>query len=55
MPLVTNSLGADTQTHTHTDVCTETILRNQVRPGHRLVCVWFKKYLDIISEIQILS
>ena len=28
MPLVINSLGADTQTRTHT-VCTETILRNQ--------------------------
>ena len=26
-PLVINSLGADTQTQTHTDICTETILR----------------------------
>ena len=30
MPLVINSLGGN-YTHTHTDVRTETILRNQVR------------------------
>ena len=31
MPLVINSLGAGT--HTYTDVCTETILRNQEHTG----------------------
>ena len=31
-PLIISSLGGrDTYTDTHTDVCTETILRNQVR------------------------
>ena len=33
--LVINSLRADTQTHTHTDVRMESILRNQVH-------AWFK-------------
>ena len=33
MPLVSNSLRADTHTNTHTDVCTETILRNQMQAG----------------------
>ena len=36
MPLVINSLGADTQTRTHTDILTEKILRNQAH-------AWFKK------------
>ena len=40
------ALGPDThacmQTHTHTDVCTEAILRNQVHPGLWLACTWFK-------------
>ena len=39
MPLVINSLGADTHTNTRTDVCTETILRNQA-------CTWFKKRMQ---------
>ena len=37
MPLVINSLGGGhTQTNTHTDIRTETILRNQMR-------TWFKR------------
>ena len=36
MPLVINSLGdGHTQTRTHTDVRTKSILRNQVRASHR--------------------
>ena len=35
MPLVSNSLRADTHTNTHTDVCTEAILRNQVQAASR--------------------
>ena len=38
-PLVIHSLGGG---HTHTDVCTETILRNQVSAGLWLAHIWFK-------------
>ena len=60
-PLVINTLGADTHTNTHmriralTDVCTETILRNQVHtamwPGH----AWFNEHYDerLISSIHV--
>ena len=37
MPLVINSLGGGhthTNTHMHTDICTETHLRNQVPAGY---------------------
>ena len=40
MPLASET---DTQTHTHTDFCTETILRNQACAGHRPAGAWFKK------------
>ena len=42
MPLVINILGGGhthanthTHTHTHTDICTKTIVRNQVRTGQK--------------------
>ena len=48
MPPVINSIGgrhthANTHIYIHTDVRTETILRNQVHAGLQPVCVWFKK------------
>ena len=43
-----NNLGGG-HTHKHSDVRTETILRNQACAGHRLVCTWFKN-----SEVYIL-
>ena len=43
MPLVINSLGADTQTHTYRLLRTEAIQRNQVRAGLWLACAWFNK------------
>ena len=47
MPLVLNSLGGGhTHTNTHTDVRTETILRNQARASHRPVRAWFKNKLE---------
>ena len=56
MLLVTKSLGSrHTQTHreshTHTDIHTKAILRNQVHPGLWLVCpglkTWFFKAVHI--------
>ena len=46
-PLVSNGLGADTQTdthmpHTHTDVRIKVISRNQARAGLRPARAWFK-------------
>ena len=45
MPLVINSLrnGHTTQTHTHTDVRTETMLRNWVGASLCLACAWFER------------
>ena len=37
------ALGVGTKTHTHIDVRTETILRNQVHASCRLARAWFKK------------
>ena len=42
MLLVINSLAADTHANTHTDVRSETILRNQVSASHRPAHTWFK-------------
>ena len=44
MPLVINSLGADTHTHMHTCRCAQikAISRNQVRTGLWLAHAWFK-------------
>ena len=48
-PLVINSLGGGhTQTHTHTDVRTETILKNQA-------CAWFKTESAMCSLNHCLS
>ena len=42
MPLVINSLGGvHTQTCTHTDIRTETVLRNQASAGLLPAHVWF--------------
>ena len=57
MPLVINSLGADTQTYTHTythiEVCTEKIVRNQAFVGLRPVRAWFKNYTSIEANIKL--
>ena len=39
------------QIRTHTDVCTETILRNQVGAGLPLECAWLKT-VKIIKELK---
>ena len=44
MPLVINSLGVGT--HTHTDVRTETIVRNQVGATLWPISTWIKKYYN---------
>ena len=52
-PLVINSLGADTNTHTHVDVRTETISRNQARAGHFLVAALiFDYHKAVISFLK---
>ena len=38
-----------TQTHTHTDIRTERILRNQPHTGHRLERAWFKTHFIKMS------
>ena len=43
MPLVINSLGGG-HTHTHTDVRTGTILRNQAHASLQPVHTWFNKF-----------
>ena len=44
-PLVINSFGGGhTHTNTHTDIRTETILRNQAHTGLWPVHAWFKNY-----------
>ena len=49
MPLVINSFrGGHTHTNTHTDVCTETILRNQVSVRHRQVHTRSKNNSSIV-------
>ena len=62
MPLVINSLGGwwthtntHMQTRTYTDICTETILRNQAHAFHRPACTWFKisKLASISSACSI--
>ena len=49
--LVINSLGGrHTQTCTHTDVRTESILRNQACASHKLARAWFKNLLKWIDN-----
>ena len=48
MPLVINSLRSG-----HTDICTETILRNQACPGHRLVTAWYKNDPAAFSNLHV--
>ena len=45
-PLVINSLGGG-HTNTHTDVCTETISRNQAAPA----CVWCDRHAPGLKKI----
>ena len=55
MPLVINSLrGRHTYTNTHTDVCTETILRNQGHAGLWPACTWFKNTNTYKALVRIL-
>ena len=58
MPLLINSLGERTHKHTHTDVRTETIQRNQVGTGHRLApglatasCVNIYQYESLLIQV----
>ena len=53
MPLVINSLRGGhtckyTHIHTHSDVRTETTLRNQECASHGPACAWFKSLYKII-------
>ena len=53
MPLVIDSLRGGhthTYTHMHTDVCTETISRNQACISLRPLLTWFKKHLYTSAE-----
>ena len=51
--LVINSLwGGHTQIHTHTDVCTEAILRNQVLAGLWLACTWFNNEIMLYKDVM---
>ena len=50
MPLVINSLGADTHTNTHTNVRGQS---NSKKPGTRRPAhAWFKKVHNIITSAQ---
>ena len=54
MPLVINSLGGGhTHINTHTDIRTETILRNQAHAGLWPACAWFNKSPKIAKFLTI--
>ena len=59
MPLVITGLKGrrtHTQKDSHTDVCTETILRNHVCASLWLVCMWFndvKIFVDYLKKMKL--
>ena len=48
MPLVINSLRGG---HTHAEIRTETILRNQVHTGYRPACAWINSSNQVPNGI----